>query len=218
MVAGDWWLPCYPPHSHPRCSLPLVTAHRPSSHTASVGHLSPPAASWHPQSPDVLARDSQQSPSSSSGEALGIPPPLPSRALFTSASPSPGGPHCPPWFSNCECLGRAMGGPLWGLYNHCCFCLCWIILVLSLLSFLSFISILIVPSSLLWQARAGKCKFPDFWQSFQLEKWEKKLRKCSQALMAVTVQGYLSPVFRPALCTGLSEQQQLLAVGVLATH
>lgn len=47
------------------------------------------------------------------------------------------------------------------------------------------------------------------------EKW---LKKCSQALMAITVQDYLFPLFRPVLFIGLSEQQQLLAVGVLPTQ
>lgn len=47
---------------------------------------------------------------------------------------------------------------------------------------------------------------------------EKLLKKLSQALMAVTVQDYLSPVFRPAVCTGLSEHEQLLAVGLLSTQ
>lgn len=49
-------------------------------------------------------------------------------------------------------------------------------------------------------------------------KGEKRLKKRSQALMAITMQDNLFPLFRPALCTGLSEQQQLLAVGVLPTQ
>lgn len=47
----------------------------------------------------------------------------------------------------------------------------------------------------------------------------RKWVKCSsQVLMALTLQDYLFPLFRSVLCTRLSEQQQLQAVGELLTH
>lgn len=61
----------------------------------------------------------------------------------------------------------------WGSYAGSLQLLLFLLLLddksLSLLSFPSFISILIVLSSLLWQARVGMCKFPDSWKSSILE-------------------------------------------------
>lgn len=66
---------------------------------------------------------------------------------------------------------------------------------------------------------AGTCRHVQIsWllEKLCIRKGEKWLKKCSQALKAVTMQDYLSPIFR--LFTGLSEQQQLLALGVLSTQ
>lgn len=60
------------------------------------------------------------------------------------------------------------------------------------------------------------CKFPRLLEKLSLGKGEKWLQKCSQALKALTMQDNFSPIFK--LFTGLSEQQQLLALGVLSTQ
>lgn len=65
-------------------------AHCSSSHTASVDHSSQPAASWHPQSPYVLMPGSRQSPSSSAGEPLGVPPSRRAGRLCLSPHPAAG--------------------------------------------------------------------------------------------------------------------------------
>lgn len=151
-------------------------AHCSSSHTASVDHSSQPAASWHPQSPYVLMPGSRQSPSSSAVEPLGVPPCLPSQGAVPLPSPSSGGPHCPPPLQQPQVFWWGDRRPLRALYSYCCFYFCWMIQFLSLPSFPSFISILIVLSSLLWQACVGKCKFPRllffYWKTFLLEKGE----------------------------------------------
>lgn len=83
--------------NHPVTHLAATRgAHCSSSHTATVDHSSQPAASWHPQLPYVLMPGSWQSPSSSSGEPLGVPPSLPSQGAVPLPSPGSRGPHCPP--------------------------------------------------------------------------------------------------------------------------
>lgn len=123
-------------------------AHCFASHTASVDRSSQPAASQHPQLPYVLAQGSQQSPSSSDGGPLGISPSLPSQG----AAP---GDQTAAHSSAATSLGGGTGESLQALYSYCCFHFCWMIWFLSLLSFPSFINILIVLSSLLWQACAS---------------------------------------------------------------
>lgn len=203
------------PVTHPAAAR---GAHCSSSHTASVNHSSQPPASRHPQLPYVLVQGSRQSPSTSAGEPLGVPPSLPSQGAVPLPWPSTRNSTLPPSFQQPQVSWWGDRGASEGSLQ--------LLLFLLLLDDMFFVSPVL---SQLHQYRncaqlpftAGTCRqvqVSRLLAKLSIGKGEKWLKKCSQALVAVTVQDYLSPVFRSALCTGLSEQQQLLAVGVLSTQ
>lgn len=132
--------------------------------------------------------------------------------------PSAMGPPLSPTLQQPQLSWQWGEGSLQALYSYCCLCFCWMIpfFVSPVLSQLHQ-----HPSCAHLSFMAGTCRqvqVSRLLAKLSIGKGEKWLKKCSQALMAVIMHDYLFPLFRPVLFTGLSEQQQLLAVGVLPTQ
>lgn len=159
----------HPPRSHPQCSLLLITH--------SLCRPLIPASSIL-ASPVSLRADARQpaEPQQLSCRAPGCPPISAEPGGCASPLAQQRGPTLPPPLQQPQVFWWGDRRPLRALYSYCCFYFCWMIQFLSLPSFPSFISILIVLSSLLWQACVGKCKFPRllffYWKTFLLEKGE----------------------------------------------
>lgn len=159
----------HPPRSHPQCSLLLITH--------SLCRPLIPASSIL-ASPVSLRADARQpaEPQQLSCRAPGCPPISAEPGGCASPLAQQRGPTLPLPLQQPQVFWWGDRRPLRALYSYCCFYFCWMIQFLSLPSFPSFISILIVLSSLLWQACVGKCKFPRllffYWKTFLLEKGE----------------------------------------------
>lgn len=95
------------PVTHPAANH---RAHCSSSRTTSVNCSSQTAVFQYPQLPYVLAQGSWQTPRSSAGLSLGIPPPLPSQGAVPFPWPGTMGSTVPQLLSSHEPLGGGMGG------------------------------------------------------------------------------------------------------------